>query len=88
MIPQKQIQYIVAGSSYSMAISKSKHLYFWGKLSNSQRGEATMYPKIDMNLYGWGMKLCTGGSNSVFVVADDSVMAWGVPVAVCVSLLL
>lgn len=80
--PQKQIVQIVAGSSYSMAISQSKHLYFWGKLSNSQRGEATMYPKMEMNLYGWKSRLCAGGSNSVFVAADDCIMAWGVPVAV------
>ena len=80
--PQKQIHQIVAGSSFSMAISKSKHLYFWGKLSNSQRGEAVMYPKMEMNLYGWSARIMAGGSNSVFVAADNSCMAWGVPVSV------
>lgn len=79
--PQKQIHQIVCGSTFSMSISKSKHLYFWGKLSNSQRGEATMYPKLEMNLHGWNTRLIAGGSNSIFVAADDSCMAWGVPVA-------
>mmetsp|Transcript_13778 Transcript_13778/g.13317 ORF Transcript_13778/g.13317 Transcript_13778/m.13317 type:complete len:493 (+) Transcript_13778:92-1570(+) len=79
--PQKQIHQIVCGSTFSMTISKSKHLYFWGKLSNSQRGEATMYPKLEMNLHGWNTRLVAGGSNSIFVAADDSCMAWGVPVA-------
>ena len=80
--PQKQIVQVVAGSSFTQVISKSKHFYFWGKLSNSQRGEATMYPKIEMNLQGWNARLSAGGSNCVFVAADDSIMAWGVPVAV------
>ena len=84
--PQKQIHQIVAGSTYTMAISKSKHLYFWGKLSNSQRGEAVMYPKMEMNLYGWNTRHCAGGSNSVFVAADASCVAWGVPVAVRIYL--
>ena len=80
--PQKQIVQVVAGSSFTQVISKSKHFYFWGKLSNSQRGEATMYPKIEMNLQGWNARLSAGGSNCVFVAADDAIMAWGVPVAV------
>jgi alpha-tubulin suppressor-like RCC1 family protein len=80
--PQKQIVQIFAGSTYTLAISTSRHLYFWGKLSNSQRGEATMYPKMEMNLYGWKSRLCSGGSNSIFVAADDSIMGWGIPVAV------
>ena len=83
--PQKQIHSIVAGSTFTMAISKSKNLYFWGKLSNSQRGEATMYPKIEMNLHGWNSRICAGGSNSIFVAADNSCMAWGIPVAVSTS---
>jgi hypothetical protein len=44
-------------------------------------GEATMYPKLEMNLHGWNTRLVAGGSNSIFVAADDSCMAWGVPVA-------
>jgi alpha-tubulin suppressor-like RCC1 family protein len=79
--PQKIIVDIVCGSTYSLAISKSKAMYFWGKLSNSPRGEATMYPKMVMDLYGWQTRLCCGGSNSVFVAADDAVIAWGAPVA-------
>lgn len=80
--PQKQIHQIVAGSTFSMALSKSKNLYFWGKLSNSQRGEAVMYPKVEMNLWGWNARLCAGGNNCVLVAADDACVAWGVPVAV------
>ena len=80
--PQKQIVKIVAGSSFTLAISKSQALYFWGKLSNSPRGEATMYPTMSTDLYGWKIRQVACGSNSVFAVAIDSITAaWGVPIA-------
>jgi alpha-tubulin suppressor-like RCC1 family protein len=78
---QKQITQIIGGSSFSMAISKSQNLYFWGKLANSARGEATMYPTANTDLTGWHCRQVAGGSNSVIVAADDRVVAWGVPVA-------
>ena len=80
-MPQKQICQIIGGSSFSMAISKSQTLYFWGKLSNSARGEAVTYPTPNSDLTGWHCRQAVGGSNSVIVAADDKVVAWGVPVA-------
>ena len=80
--PQKQIVKIVAGSSFTLAISKSQALYYWGKMSNSPRGEATMYPTMSTDLYGWKIREVACGSNSVFAVAIDSITAaWGVPIA-------
>ena len=80
-MPQKQICQIIGGSSFSMAISKSQTLYFWGKLANSARGEATTYPTANTDLTGWHCRQVAGGSNSIIVAADDRVVAWGVPVA-------
>ena len=80
--PQKQIVKIVAGSSFTLAISKSQALYYWGKMSNAPRGEATMYPTMSTDLYGWKIRQIACGSNSVFAVAIDSITAaWGVPTA-------
>ena len=54
-------------------------MYFWGKLSNSPRGEASMYPKIVDELCGFRTHDFSGASNGVFVIADENVVAWGVP---------
>lgn len=62
-----------------MLVSETKALYFWGKLSNSPRGEATMYPKIVDELCGFRTHRFSGTSNAVFVIADENVVAWGVP---------
>jgi len=79
--PQKQIVQIYAGSTFSLAISKSKHLYFWGKMSNSPRGESQVYPKLIDELYDWPVRACAAGSNCVFVASKDACIAWGAPVA-------
>lgn len=61
-------------------VSETKAMYFWGKLSNSPRGEATVYPKIVQELCGFHTHGFSGTSNAVFVIADENVVAWGVPV--------
>ena len=33
---------VAAGAGSSMAITSNGHLFYWGKLPNAQRGEATM----------------------------------------------
>ena len=79
--PQRQVRQIVAGSTYTLAVTLSEHVYFWGKLSNSSRGESTMYPKLVEDLYNWKTKIITGGNNLVIVKADEKFVGWGAPVA-------
>ena len=79
--PQRQVRQLIAGSTYTLAITLSEHVYFWGKLSNSSRGESTMYPKLVDDLYNWKTKIVTGGNNLVIVKADDKFVGWGAPVA-------
>jgi len=67
---QKQIRQIVAGSSFSIAISESKHLYYWGKISNAPRGEANMYPQIQSELYDYPVVSCSAGNNLVVVISS------------------
>ena len=55
---QKQIREVICGSTFSIAISVSKHFYFWGKMSNSPRGESAVYPKMQQELYDWPVKTC------------------------------
>jgi hypothetical protein len=45
-LPTKQVRSVVGGSTCSLFLTASRHLYFCGKLSNSKSGEAIMYPKI------------------------------------------
>lgn len=80
-VPMKQIRRIGAGASFSLAVAKSGHLYYFGKLPNSPRGEATMYPKIQDELYDWNVQSFAGGHSSVLVAASNKVAVWGVPVA-------
>ena len=79
--PQRQVRQVVAGSTYTLAVTLSEHVYFWGKLSNSSRGESTMYPKLVEDLYNWKTKLISGGNNLVIVKADEKFVGWGAPVA-------
>jgi hypothetical protein len=79
--PQRQLRQLVSGSTFTLAISVSKQLYFWGKLSNSSRGEATMYPKLVDDLYNWKSAAVSAGSNLVVVSADEKLVGWGAPVA-------
>lgn len=81
MNPQKNIRDVYAGSAYTLAVSQTKGLYFWGKLSNSPRGEATVYPKLVQDLCGFQTHSMSGGNNCVFVVADEACVGWGIPVA-------
>lgn len=50
-------------------------------MSNSPRGEAQTYPKIQDELYDWSVNSTAAGPNLIVVAADDSCVAWGVPVA-------
>lgn len=79
--PTRQIRQIVAGSTFTVAITLTQQLYFWGKLSNSSRGESTMYPKIVDDLCNWRTQHVGAGSNLVVVAADAKVIAWGAPVS-------
>lgn len=62
-------------------VSKNRHLYFFGMMSNSPRGEAQTYPKVQDELYDWSVNGVAAGSNLIVVSADDACVAWGVPVA-------
>lgn len=53
---QKQVRELVCGSTFSIALTVSKHFYFWGKMSNSPRGEASVYPKMQQELYDWPVR--------------------------------
>lgn len=50
-------------------------------MSNSPRGEAQTYPKLQDELYDWSVNAVAAGSNLIVVSADDASVAWGVPVA-------
>ena len=67
---QRQIRSVVAGSTYTLGISQSRHLYFWGKLSNSARGEANVYPQMVQELYDYPVTQCAGGSNFIVALAE------------------
>ena len=76
-----QIMEVHAGYTFSLAVSKSRHVFFFGIMSNSPRGEAAMYPRIQQELYDWSARSVAVGSNTIFVSAADAVIAWGAPVA-------
>eukprot|EP01041_Mallomonas_annulata_P010080 gene10080-21011_t len=80
-LPFKQIREVYAGSTASIAISVSRHVYFFGKLPNSPRGEASIYPKIQQELYDWSVHSVGVGSTSVMVAAAKDVVVWGAPIA-------
>lgn len=50
-------------------------------MSNSPRGEAQTYPKLQDELYDWSLNKVAAGSNLIMVSDDDACVAWGVPVA-------
>ena len=50
-------------------------------MSNSPRGEAQTYPKIQDELYDWSINSAAAGSNLIVASADDACVAWGVPVS-------
>jgi alpha-tubulin suppressor-like RCC1 family protein len=93
---QKQVREIYCGSSFSLAISESRHLHYFGKMSNAPRGEATVYPQIQQELFDHPVRRCAVGSNLVVVITGKNnrasslngatdgpsvAIAWGVPVS-------
>lgn len=92
---QKQVREVVCGSAFTLAVSETRHLYYFGKMSNAPRGEATMHPQLVQELFDYPVRQCAAGSNLVVVVAGRTVrgkpasegegpsyaIAWGMPVA-------
>lgn len=85
-----QIRHIFAGSSYSLAVSVSRHTYFCGILPNSPRGEACTYPRIVQELHDYPAALVGGGASWVMVASHapasaasncTDVIFWGTPAA-------
>ena len=52
-----------------------------GKMSNSPRGEAQVYPKLQDELFNYPVRSLGAGSNVIYVSSKDVCIAWGVPVA-------
>lgn len=75
----KQIAKIYCGSTYSIALTKSKRLFFFGKLPNSPRGEAQLYPKHQEELFQWPVENVGAGSSFVVVSSSNVCIFWGVP---------
>jgi hypothetical protein len=78
-VTASQIREISCGSSCSLAVSASRHTYYFGKLTN--RPEATMYPKIEEELYNCPVRSLSAGNNCVFVASENFCIVWGEPVA-------
>jgi len=76
--PQKSVRVIACGAGHSLAITHNRAFYFWGKMSNSPRGEATVYPKLEQDLVGCTVRCVAGGSNSIVVGFESTCAAWGV----------
>jgi alpha-tubulin suppressor-like RCC1 family protein len=68
-LKQKCVREIYAGGSFSLVVTESRNLYFWGKLSNAPRGEATVYPVMSAELYNYPVRQVSAGSNLIVVVA-------------------
>jgi alpha-tubulin suppressor-like RCC1 family protein len=93
---QKQIREIVCGGSFTLAVSGSRNLYYFGKMSNAPRGEATVYPQMQQELFDYPVRRCAAGSNLIVVIAGINnrakgingatdgpccAIAWGMPVS-------
>lgn len=79
---QRAVRQIVGGSSFSLAVSAGGNLLFWGKMSNSPRGEAQTYPKNEDDLYGLPITHLGAGSNLIMASTSGNIcVGWGVPVA-------
>lgn len=79
-----QVVEATCGSSFTVVVTKSKHIYFFGKMSNSPRGEATMYPKLQQELFDWRTASVAAGSNLIVTSSADETpetVAWGQPIA-------
>ncbi|KAG5182395.1 regulator of chromosome condensation 1/beta-lactamase-inhibitor protein II [Tribonema minus] len=75
------IKTLAAGGACSMALATTGHLYFWGKLPNAPRGEATMYPKIVEDLGNWSCRCMAASSQCIMVGAESSAVSWGQAIA-------
>lgn len=78
---QKMIREVHCGSTFTLAVAVTQALYFFGKMSNSPRGEAVMYPRVQDELYDYPVRAAAAGSNCVFVASGTECIAWGMPVA-------
>ncbi|CAB1104698.1 unnamed protein product [Ectocarpus sp. CCAP 1310/34] len=72
---------VAAGAGCSLAITENGHLFYWGKLPNAPRGEATMYPKIVEDLSNWQTRSVAGSNGALLVAAETSTISWGTSVA-------
>eukprot|EP00903_Cladosiphon_okamuranus_P008374 g8052.t1 len=72
---------VAAGAGCSLAITENGHLFYWGKLPNAPRGEATMYPKIVEDLSNWQTRSVSGSNGALLVAAETSTISWGASVA-------
>jgi hypothetical protein len=77
---------VTCGSSFTVIVTKSKHLYFFGKMSNSPRGEASIYPKLQQELCDWRASYVAAGPNLIVTACappdgEPETVAWGQPVA-------
>ncbi|CAM9794178.1 unnamed protein product, partial [Phaeothamnion confervicola] len=61
---------VVAGASCSLGLGRAGHLWWWGKLANSPRGEATMRPVQFADLYDWQIRCAAAGGQAVLVASD------------------
>ncbi|CAM9247034.1 unnamed protein product [Ascophyllum nodosum] len=72
---------VSAGGGCSMATTTNGHLFYWGKLPNAPRGEATMYPRIVDDLSNWQSRSVAGSNGAILVAAETSTISWGTSVA-------
>ena len=77
----KHIRDIAAGSTFSIAISRTRNLYYFGKISNAPRSEATMYPKMLNELVGYPIRMGECGQNCIILSSSDLAIGWGVAVS-------
>lgn len=77
----KHIRDISCGSTFSIAISNTRNLYYFGKISNAPRSEATMYPKMLSELVGYPIRHGDCGQNCIMLSSSDMAIGWGVSVS-------
>ena len=77
----KHIRDISCGSTFSVAISRTRNLYYFGKIVNAPRSEATMYPKMMNELVGYPIRNVDCGQNLIMLSSSDLSIGWGVSVA-------
>uniref|UniRef100_A0A336MC17 CSON014833 protein n=1 Tax=Culicoides sonorensis TaxID=179676 RepID=A0A336MC17_CULSO len=72
------IERVVCGSTFSIAVSPDKVMYLFGLNRSSKTAkDANMYPKPIHDLSGWKIHSIGCGTTSTMIVADDSLIAWG-----------